>query len=480
MASPSKASAMRYNSNFSFQLFYDQLSPYGTWIDSPEYGYVWLPDVDAGFSPYATDGHWEFTDYGWTWVSDYVWGWAPFHYGRWLNDPYYGAMWVPDYEWGPAWVTWRRADGYFGWTPMAPGININISFGRDYYVPSERWIFVRDRDFCRHDINRYYVNQTNNYTIINNSTVIINTNTDNSRHVKYVTGPDRNEVQRRTNSVIRPLAVRENDRPGQSYNNNELRIYRPNVTNDRNNGTRYAPAKVSSIQDVKPRSERKASDNARYEGQSRNNRTIEATGKNTRQLDNQRNQQPARNVNSENNQRNQQPARKVNSENSQRNQQPARNVNTENNQRNQQPARNVNTENNQRNQQPARNVKTENSQRNQQPARNVNTENSQRNQQPARNVNTENSQRNQQPARNVNTESNQSNQQPARTANTENSQRNQQPARNVNTENSQRTQKPAKSATSTEKRSGDRQPSQSGSVDKNEKKNGRNARNNPK
>ncbi len=74
----------------NFQLFYDQLDPYGTWVEYQNYGYVWMPDVDQGFIPYGTDGHWVFTDNGWTWVSDYSWGWAPFHYGRWAYDDTYG------------------------------------------------------------------------------------------------------------------------------------------------------------------------------------------------------------------------------------------------------------------------------------------------------------------------------------------------------------------------------------------------------
>jgi hypothetical protein len=68
----------------SYQTFYDQLSPYGQWINDPDYGYVWMPDASADFKPYATDGHWVYTDEGWTWDSDYPWGWAAFHYGRWL------------------------------------------------------------------------------------------------------------------------------------------------------------------------------------------------------------------------------------------------------------------------------------------------------------------------------------------------------------------------------------------------------------
>jgi hypothetical protein len=102
---PKQASAQ--GGYVSMQVFYDELSPYGTWVFSNDYGYVWIPDAGPGFSPYASDGYWVFTNQGWTWVSNYSWGWAPFHYGRWYYDPYYGHMWIPGDEWGPGWVTWR-------------------------------------------------------------------------------------------------------------------------------------------------------------------------------------------------------------------------------------------------------------------------------------------------------------------------------------------------------------------------------------
>src|SRR5689334_15960677 len=55
----------------SYQTFYDDLSPYGEWIDNPDYGYVWVPEVDD-FRPYNTGGHWVWTDdYEWMWASDY-------------------------------------------------------------------------------------------------------------------------------------------------------------------------------------------------------------------------------------------------------------------------------------------------------------------------------------------------------------------------------------------------------------------------
>ena len=68
----------------SIQTFYDELLPYGEWIYTSEYGYVWRPYVDnqEGFRPYSSKGNWVYTDLGWTWVSDYRWGWATFHYGR--------------------------------------------------------------------------------------------------------------------------------------------------------------------------------------------------------------------------------------------------------------------------------------------------------------------------------------------------------------------------------------------------------------
>ena len=76
MIAPQKSDAQF---SVNFQVFYDNLSPYGYWVDNPVYGYVWVPNVPRGFRPYATNGHWIFTEDGWTWVSNYPWGWAPFH-----------------------------------------------------------------------------------------------------------------------------------------------------------------------------------------------------------------------------------------------------------------------------------------------------------------------------------------------------------------------------------------------------------------
>ncbi|MGE5393413.1 MAG: DUF6600 domain-containing protein [Candidatus Saccharibacteria bacterium] len=248
-----KQSGYSQDQEIGFQVFYDELSPYGHWVDYSNYGYIWIPDVRREFAPYSTDGHWVMTDYGWTWVSDYRWGWAPFHYGRWDYDDYYGWFWVPDNEWGPAWVTWRAGNGYYGWAPMRPGMNINNSFNNPY-PDINRWNFVRDRDFGRNDIDRYYINRGNYTTIINNSTVINNTTTDRRRNATYVAGPPEDNVQRATGRTINRVRIQDNERPGQKLSSNELKIYRPQVekTADR----RTTPPKVTDIREIKPVRER--------------------------------------------------------------------------------------------------------------------------------------------------------------------------------------------------------------------------------
>ena len=198
IADPGKLKAQ--NADVSFQVFYDDLSPYGQWIDYPGHGYAWVPSAGRDFVPYATAGHWVWTEYGWTWVSDYSWGWGPFHYGRWDDDDYYGWVWIPD-------------DRYLG----------------------------------RNDIHNYYRPRNNNETYMRNSTTINNTYADNSRHATYLSGPKREDVQKITGRQINPVTIRENPTPGQKLNNNQLNIYRPSIS--KTNGD-VRPSKVAERKDV--------------------------------------------------------------------------------------------------------------------------------------------------------------------------------------------------------------------------------------
>jgi len=251
---PKQATAQ--HARVSFQMFYDQLSPYGQWVDYQNYGYVWIPDVGSDFVPYRTDGQWVSTTYGWTWASDYDWGWAPFHYGRWDFDNNYGWFWVPGTDWGPAWVSWRRANGYYGWEPMGPGLSISLSFGRPYNSYNDHWNYVRYGDFDRPDINRYAVSRTYNSWMFRNSTVIRNTYTDRSRNATYVSGPSRSDVQRYSGRKVTPVTLRDNTRPGQNYSKGQLGIYRPQVQRNNLSGQRAAPSRINNLKDVKRPSER--------------------------------------------------------------------------------------------------------------------------------------------------------------------------------------------------------------------------------
>ena len=235
----------------SYQEFYDQLSPYGQWVETPDYGYVWVPSEGSDFTPYLTNGYWVMTEDGWTWVSNYEWGWAPFHYGRWDNNSSYGGWyWVPDNQWGPSWVTWRRSEGYYGWAPMRPGISINASFGRNNGVRNNHWTFVRDRDIESHDIGRNFIDRKNNRQIINKSFVINKTYVDNNSHKTYVSGPGREDVQKITGKTIQSVGISGRSKPGQSLANNQLQVYKPQFQKN-NNGNKPAPSKVTSLKDIK-------------------------------------------------------------------------------------------------------------------------------------------------------------------------------------------------------------------------------------
>jgi hypothetical protein len=228
--------------------FYDQMSPYGSWMDYHSYGPVWKPNVGRDFVPYASSGRWVFTDAGWTWDSDYPWGWAAFHYGRWDYDDVYGWLWVPDEVWGPAWVSWRRAPGYYGWTPLRPYMGYRDGVGLDYHERDERWIVVRDEDLARADIGRYYVDRSRNREFIGGSRVITNTRRDNGRNATYIAGPELPEVQRYSPTRVEPVVIRDADHPGQRLGNGEYQIYRPRT--GRRDASVHPPAQP--VQPVAP------------------------------------------------------------------------------------------------------------------------------------------------------------------------------------------------------------------------------------
>jgi hypothetical protein len=150
----------------------EELDNYGTWRDTPGYGAVWYPTVDAGWAPYRS-GTWAWVEpWGWTWVDDAPWGFAPAHYGRWafvgggwgwvpgplalgFGGPAAVAM-TPVYA--PALVAFIGGGGWgaslsfggaaVGWVPLGPG---------EVYAPA------------------YQVSQNYFRTVNTSSTTIVNT-----------------------------------------------------------------------------------------------------------------------------------------------------------------------------------------------------------------------------------------------------------------------------------------------------------------
>lgn len=140
----------------SIDVFREPLSPYGRWLESPQWGLVFVPNAPQGWRPYE-NGQWMDNRF---WLSGDPWGWATDHYGRWGFDQAMGWVWVPDTTWGPSWVAWREADDVVGWAPIPPRVSwsVGIGFGsgwgydswNSWYGPSWVWVprtYVYTRGF---------------------------------------------------------------------------------------------------------------------------------------------------------------------------------------------------------------------------------------------------------------------------------------------------------------------------------------------
>lgn len=153
----------------------DDLSEYGNWSDTSDYGQVWYPQVAPDWVPYR-EGQWAYVEpWGWTWVDNEPWGFAPFHYGRWVEI---GGRWgwVPGAPvagppvYAPALVTFfgvgavvgvgigaALAAGRVGWCPLGP---------REAYHP-----WYRASPAYMRDVN---IRHVTNFTTINRNVTVNN------------------------------------------------------------------------------------------------------------------------------------------------------------------------------------------------------------------------------------------------------------------------------------------------------------------
>jgi len=239
----------------SVGFFYDNLSPYGEWVSTDDYGYCWRPsNVSEDWRPYQ-DGYWAYTDDGWTWVSYEDYGGIVYHYGRWVDLDEEGWVWVPGTEWAPAWVSWRSNDDYVGWAPLPPEAHFSASVGIGFGVDAEFDIGPSYYNFCPvghfgdPDLRTVIVNKQENVTIINNTTNITNINVTKVNKTVYNGGPNFATISQRTAHPIQRLnLVRQTDvKGGGSLNGrvkgNSLIVQAPQVT--RAGTARLAPKNVT-------------------------------------------------------------------------------------------------------------------------------------------------------------------------------------------------------------------------------------------
>jgi hypothetical protein len=139
---------------------------------------------------------------------------------------------------------------------LEPGISISASFGRAYDSHNDHWMFVRDRDIDRTEINHYYINRTDQDRVVRYSSVINNTYVDNRRHTTYVTGPARTDFQKVSGRQVKPVTIQEYNKPGQNISNDHFQIYRPVVIKNTDQRNKPAPARITNLKDVKQPSER--------------------------------------------------------------------------------------------------------------------------------------------------------------------------------------------------------------------------------
>jgi hypothetical protein len=243
-ATPVAADSPAITTDDEADYFYDDLAPFGQWIQVADYGPCWQPaNVDPDWCPY-TLGNWAYTaDYGWYWNSNEPFGWCTYHYGRWADLPGQGWCWVPGRTWGPAWVVWRNGGGLCGWAPLPP-------VGRGQTIAAEiadihPWAFrfCDERYLADPDVRNHFEPITRNVTLIDQTRNI--TRFDRSANHIVNRGVDVAEVEKVRGAPVDRFTVRDATDPhGVTTSGHEVAAFRPQI-----------PARQSPLAKPEPRFE---------------------------------------------------------------------------------------------------------------------------------------------------------------------------------------------------------------------------------
>lgn len=230
--------------------FYESLAPYGTWSQDENASWVWEPTDsvrDPNWRPYATNGHWTWTDHGWYFESASPYGWATFHYGRWGYNREHRWSWAPDNVWGPAWVDWRQSDDHIGWAPLPFGSHFEADLGFSFRGKNVGFDFhadLNERDYCFVDSNRFLdvnigivlIPETRRHDVYSRTKIINNTYVYNDNRI-INKGVSTTIVERATKRKIEEVKIEDAriaaGQPirGEHRNANTIVAYRPKVAN---------------------------------------------------------------------------------------------------------------------------------------------------------------------------------------------------------------------------------------------------------
>ncbi|MGA3178804.1 MAG: DUF6600 domain-containing protein [Verrucomicrobiota bacterium] len=239
--------------------FYNDLAPYGSWVQVIDFGWCWQPmvsSVDASWLPYRDRGHWVSTDEGWYWASDYSWGWATFHYGRWSHDRAFGWVWSPGSVWAPAWVAWRDSDNCSGWAPLPPnalfqpGIGlfagdgmagVDASFG----LGASAFTFVTYDHFLSPRVSGFAATAPQAAVLYKKSTPVNNYSVQGRKVINSGVSPDR--IAAATKTPVRTVALQEALSPETSGGRVRgavpaLAVFRPDLSASAARSSAGAPA----------------------------------------------------------------------------------------------------------------------------------------------------------------------------------------------------------------------------------------------
>ncbi len=188
---------------------FDVLDEYGWWVELPEFGLAWKPDVEQSWRPY-TYGHWIWTDQGWYWAGYEPFAWIVYHYGYWYHDAQQGWFWLEGHEWSPSRVAWILGDDYVGWAPMPPPRATLIEPWQE--GSSALWAYVPYSGFTHENPSRSSGGSTVRHPGDNRTPGV----THKGPEVKTIEGATDHKIPERH------LAVREVDVEGRTWQKAEL------------------------------------------------------------------------------------------------------------------------------------------------------------------------------------------------------------------------------------------------------------------